>query len=237
MNGERHNILVSTQITIRERLDANPLLADRYFVLAQSQTAGRGRGDRQWASTAGNLHASILIRQTPFTIPTWVPLWVSVCAHRALSRMGVPDHRLQLKWPNDLWLDGSFKVSGVLCEKKGEVIIAGIGMNLVHAPLPDSAVTPFSGEAPSPESMIKEIIDELAMETGVDAIRSYYDRHCLFRNGEELSWISNGQKKQGRVVGLGEYGELIVETDLGRIPLYSEDVSGVSPPKEKDRSI
>lgn len=236
MNGERYERLISTQITMKERLDANPMLQDRYFILADMQTAGRGRSDRQWVSSVGNLHASILIRTPPFSIPTWTPLWVSVCAHRSLIAFGVPADRLQLKWPNDLWLDATSKVSGVLCEKKGDTLIAGIGMNLMHSPLPESATVPFPDRIPLPETMVEKILFELSKDASVGEIREYYERYSLFKIGTDVTWNSKSQKKQGRVVGLGEYGELILETDSGRIPLYSEDVSGITPPKGKDRS-
>lgn len=236
LNGERHENLISTQITLKERLDANPSLANLYYVLADTQSSGRGRSDRQWVSLAGNLHASILIRHVPLPIPTWVPLWVSICTHRALTRFGALTERIQLKWPNDLWLDERFKVGGVLCEKKGSEIIAGIGLNLRAAPIEDSAVVPFASLAASPGQILEALIEELASLTKLEQVQSYYRKHALFQSGQTIAWINQDQKQEGVVVGLGEYGELLVNTRNGQIPLYSEDVRSVSPPKEKDRS-
>jgi BirA family biotin operon repressor/biotin-[acetyl-CoA-carboxylase] ligase len=225
LNGEKHSSIISTQSTLKERLDSIPLLQDRYYVLADAQTGGRGRGDHQWVSVSGNLHASILIRESPLQIPTWIPLWISVCTRRALVKFGVTSERLKLKWPNDLWLDEQFKTAGILCEKKGPAIIAGIGVNLIHAPLPGSAVIPFESSSPSAEAILNEIIFQLSLDSNIDSIRKEYDQHSVFKVGSEVTWNSNQLSHRGRVVGLGEYGELVLDTETGRVSLYSEEVS------------
>jgi len=233
---EKHHYLVSTQTTLKERLEADPALLNLYSVMADQQSSGRGRADREWVSLKGNLHVSILIRDQPFKMPTWVPLWVSISVHRSLKKLGAQTERITLKWPNDLWLDGNAKLGGVLCEKKGSEIIAGIGLNLVSAPIAESAVVPFSGESPSAEQVLDVLLNELANPVRLEQVQSYYQEHALFCSGETVTWLQMDQKHEGVVVGLGQYGELLVDTPKGRTPLYSEDVRSVSSPAVKDQS-
>ena len=238
MNGEKHVELVSTQITLKERLELDSKLPDFYYVISERQFSGRGRGDHEWVSSTGNLHASILLRTLPIEPPTWAPLWVSVCTHRALVKLGADDTRISLKWPNDLWIDGSFKVAGVLCEKKGAEIIAGIGLNLVQSPLVSSGVVPFREDQVAPEAItvLEAIIEEMASLKSLEQLIAHYERHSLFKNGATISWRSNDKVLEGVVLGLGEYGEMLVESEGRKIPLYSEEVSKVIQPATTGQS-
>jgi len=238
LNGEKHTELVSTQITLKERLERDPKLPDLYYVISEMQSAGRGRGDHEWVSSSGNLHASILIRKLPFEPPTWAPLWVSVCAHRALLNLGAEESRISLKWPNDLWIDRSFKIAGVICEKKGPEIIVGIGLNLVQSPLVTSGVVPFqeNNTLPNPIQVLEAVIKEMTLVDSLDLVIEHYHRYSLFKNGVTISWNSNGKVHEGVVLGLGEYGELLVESDGRKIPLYSEEVTKVIQPAMRGQS-
>ena len=110
-------------------------------VVADSQTAGRGRQARIWFSPGGmNLYCSVLIRPTDLHIPfgewlSWIPLASAVAVAEAVRT--VTGTRLALKWPNDL-LFNDRKLGGVLCEQgidreKQPFVVIGIGLN-VNAP-------------------------------------------------------------------------------------------------------
>ena len=135
------------------------------WVLARRQTAGRGRGGRQWVSPPGNLHLSLLFRPE-VAMRRWpeLSLLSALVAHKAIARLlaqaGRADvrARLALKWPNDVLLDGR-KLGGILLETveaphanaapvpdvpagQGSVrraLVIGWGVNLRHAP-PEEAV-------------------------------------------------------------------------------------------------
>jgi BirA family biotin operon repressor/biotin-[acetyl-CoA-carboxylase] ligase len=233
--GERHQELISTQQTLRQRFEENPSLAHGYYVLAGTQLQGRGRADRLWKSVEGNLHVSILLRKFPFKLLTWVPLWIATALHRTLADFQVDENILQLKWPNDLLLHQEKKVAGILCEKKGDEIFAGIGLNLLHAPLPEAGVVPFP-KVPNPEAVIQQLLNHLSWIKSVDEIRDYYEKHSLFQNGSLVTWTEKGMEHQGTMVGLGEYGELRVNTGEVVLPLFSEDVSLAIPPAKTNQS-
>jgi BirA family transcriptional regulator, biotin operon repressor / biotin---[acetyl-CoA-carboxylase] ligase len=93
------------------------------IVVADHQTAGRGRLDRRWESPPGTaLLVSFVLRPNPV-----LSLAAGVAAAQACGG-GV-----RLKWPNDLLLDGA-KVGGILVEVTAATAICGIGINLTWAP-------------------------------------------------------------------------------------------------------
>ena len=107
-------------------------------VVAETQTAGRGRLGRHWHSPPGkNLYCSLLLRTMPGRDqqPLWLS-WIPLIAALAVSRavQVTADLKPTVKWPNDI-LIGNRKLGGVLCESSGlgtshAVVIVGIGLNV-----------------------------------------------------------------------------------------------------------
>jgi BirA family biotin operon repressor/biotin-[acetyl-CoA-carboxylase] ligase len=110
---------------------------DRTVLIADHQTAGRGRIGRTWEAPPGtNLLLSILFRSVPSAGPQRLTQQVAVAAARAAEQLS--DVHPVLKWPNDL-LVGDAKLAGVLAEAVGrdgaiEAVVVGIGLNLGWAP-------------------------------------------------------------------------------------------------------
>ena len=105
-------------------------------VYTENQTAGRGRLGRSWVNAEGKaLYYTVAIRE-PLAQPATLPLLASLAVRRQLQlRYGVD---CQIKWPNDLLLNGK-KVVGILCEsvsygyqQQGRGILCGIGINLAQ---------------------------------------------------------------------------------------------------------
>ena len=123
-----------TDSTNRDALDGKP-----YDVFtADLQTAGRGRLDHRWLSPPGeNLMMSAVIDvagQPPeevATLPLVVGLAVAEAAEALLTEHGAasPTTDIRVKWPNDVLIDER-KACGILCERKDDRVIAGIGMNV-----------------------------------------------------------------------------------------------------------
>ena len=104
-------------------------------VVAETQTAGRGRQRRLWHSPSGkNLYFSVLLRpQCPQARLPQLAMVAALALHQALRKVA-PELDIGLKWPNDLWLNGQ-KLSGILCEcppQSGErrAIVVGVGLNV-----------------------------------------------------------------------------------------------------------
>ncbi len=103
-------------------------------VTAREQTAGRGRVGRVWTAPEGKalLYSAILrpLDQRHLLLPLSVPL--AVCAAAEALRPGIS---CQVKWPNDIWLEGR-KLSGILIEARPQDgwAVIGVGLNLTIAP-------------------------------------------------------------------------------------------------------
>lgn len=104
------------------------------WLYADSQSAGKGRQGRAWLSPPGNLYTSglVRIRENDPPAPS-LALVAGVALHRALSQIA-PDAPFQLKWPNDVLVQGA-KLAGILLEREGDAVVIGIGVNLTHAPM------------------------------------------------------------------------------------------------------
>jgi BirA family biotin operon repressor/biotin-[acetyl-CoA-carboxylase] ligase len=127
-----HEEVDSTQRVAREL--ARGGAPEGTVVIAERQSAGRGRLGRQWHSPPGvNLYCSIVLR--PPLAPSAVPQ-IALVAGTAVAAAVAEETGLRpgIKWPNDVLLDGR-KVAGILTEMDSEVdrvhhVIAGIGVNL-----------------------------------------------------------------------------------------------------------
>lgn len=135
---EIHHRIDSTNSRVRAlALEGSPPFTT---VIADRQTAGRGRGGKTWHSEAGSgLWMSLLLPLGPSRVPGALPLAVGVVVARSVER--ATGLRPGLKWPNDLWVERA-KLAGVLCESAGAdagAVAVGIGINLREPPggLPD----------------------------------------------------------------------------------------------------
>ncbi|HYI49155.1 MAG TPA: biotin--[acetyl-CoA-carboxylase] ligase [Allosphingosinicella sp.] len=102
-----------------------------FWLRAERQNAGRGRQGKAWVSTRGNLHASTLVWLQPGDPPApTLALVAAVALHEAAVRH---EPRAQIKWPNDLLVDGA-KLAGILLERQGDAVVIGFGVNLARHP-------------------------------------------------------------------------------------------------------
>lgn len=107
------------------------------WIVADQQTAGRGRQDREWISPAGNVYATALFRE-PGGLPVALRLpFAAALAVTDVVLEHAPGTDVRVKWPNDVRIDRR-KVSGILVETGGGGpdfwVAAGIGVNLLPPP-------------------------------------------------------------------------------------------------------
>ena len=139
-------VLAGTDST-NTQLMAADAADDPQALLAEHQSAGRGRHGRSWHSPFGtNLYVSLAwtFSQWPAAL-TALPLATGVATAEALAELELPD--LRLKWPNDLWIGGA-KLGGILIEQRGEAggscrVVVGLGLNVAMR----SATTAHIGQA------------------------------------------------------------------------------------------
>jgi len=122
-------------------LAAGEFLPEGSWLVADRQTAGRGRLGRAWVDGAGNFMGSTVVRPTRTDPPVAsLALLTGLALHEALAPLVAHSPALQLKWPNDILFNGA-KLAGILLEMVSGCVIVGIGVNLTHAPpVPDRTV-------------------------------------------------------------------------------------------------
>jgi BirA family biotin operon repressor/biotin-[acetyl-CoA-carboxylase] ligase len=208
-------------------------------VIADCQTAGRGRRGRNWASPKGqNLYLSRgLTLQGGFAALEGLRRGVGVAVARALEAMGAEG--VGLKWPNDLFADGR-KFAGILVEIQGELqegvvqVIAGIGIN-VHMTRAEEVDQPWISLAERwPDivwarntlaaNVIREILGTVDTfeRQGFAAFRSAWQRRDIFC-GQEL--VSRGGEIAGTGAGIDDGGNYLLKTDAGVVPVRAGDIS------------
>ena len=147
------------------------------WLMAARQTAGRGRHGRNWVSDPGNLFVSLLLDcDAPPRTAGQVSFVAALAVVDTLHPL-LPDATVQIKWPNDVLVDGR-KIAGILLESHaagaGQVraLIVGIGVNLASAP-PDTAFPAtclaqiIGGAAPSPRALTDRLDGHFFARYGV----------------------------------------------------------------------
>jgi BirA family biotin operon repressor/biotin-[acetyl-CoA-carboxylase] ligase len=216
-------------------------------VVADEQTAGRGRLQRAWSSTKGaGLYFSILLR--PALPPDHWPLITFVAA------LAVGDALLDasavhtdIKWPNDL-LAHDRKICGILAEAietpKGRAVVLGIGINLTNDAFPHdlnsvaTSVANESGGAPEREAILASLLNALSRwysllhETeGPEKIVAAWASRSSYAT-DKLVQVRNGDETlQGVTRGVENDGALRLETAQGIQLIRAGDVTSVRPAK------
>ena len=228
-------------------VDAPPADDGRVHVLvADRQTAGRGRRGRQWLSWEGaSLTFSLLWRFAPGTpAPAGLSLAAGLALARALEQFGVEG--VQLKWPNDVLVHGD-KLAGILVELlpmrgRPPAAVIGIGLNLrlpADAAIPDQAGVAdlagalggaLAGEPPSRPALLAAILGEFhrLFETyaaaGFPALRGAWEQRNAFA---DLPVAIRGESATlyGTCAGVDDDGALLLRTVDGVQRVLAGDVS------------
>src|SRR5262245_37647414 len=210
-------------------------------IIAESQTAGRGRLGRSWHSEreAGIYFSMVLFPKAPPSLAPLFTLATAVAMHNAVERYTGLD--IDIKWPNDLLIGGK-KFCGVLSEIQAEVdlvktMIIGVGVNANHERFPEAiadratSLRMASGRIQSRLEILLEFLEEfenIYMELERKGPRSVIDqwtRFSSFANGRKIEIHDGVRKIAGITRGLNPLGALRIEQTGGRIEeVYSGDV-------------
>ncbi len=199
------------------------------WVWALSQEKGRGRHGRGWVSRPGNLYVTHMF---PLAAPPPVAAQVGFVAALAvrdfaLAALGEKfTHRIALKWPNDVLLDGS-KFSGILAETATSTvsgtltILLGCGINLADAPegtpYPVTSLSRLGADiepAPALESFagfFQQWFEAWDNGAGFDRIRAAWLSHAMGIGGP----VRGDNGLEGSFTGLAENGAMIVTLASG----------------------
>jgi BirA family biotin operon repressor/biotin-[acetyl-CoA-carboxylase] ligase len=123
----------STSADIAARLREGLFVPEGHWLVADRQTAGRGRQGREWFDGTGNFMGSTVVHpRFGDPDPATLALIAGLAVLQAVT--GLPGGGTTLlKWPNDLMI-GKAKLAGILLERAGDSVIVGVGVNLASAP-------------------------------------------------------------------------------------------------------
>ena len=234
--------LPSTNDRLKQRARAGA--APWTIVLADAQTAGRGRQGRRWVSPPGNLYLSVLLRPAP-PGARWsvLPLAAGLAVAEALGAEGL---EASLKWPNDVIVSGR-KIGGILAEASSsadglEFVVVGIGVNVALRPpgLPEEVAATVTSMA---EELARAVDRTLVAAEVLARLTVWY--HALAREGppvvqaawrvRALPWwgktveaVAGERRLRGIARDLDESGALVLELEDGtRALLHSGEVREV----------
>jgi len=142
----------STNADLAARIAAGDRVVEGDWLVADRQTAGRGRLGRAWFDGLGNFMGSTVVRiaESDPAAGT-LALVTGLAVLEVTAPLVPPPAQALLKWPNDL-LIGEAKLCGVLLERCGDAVIVGVGVNLAAAPQVDGRATiALSAFGPAPD--------------------------------------------------------------------------------------
>ena len=221
----------STNVAALRAVEAG---ADRFWVVADEQTAGRGRHGRVWQSPPGNLYASLGLRAPcPPAVMPLLGFVAGLSLAEAIAAVA-PGIRaaVHLKWPNDCQIDGA-KVAGILLEGTslmaaqgfagGQTGVAiGMGVNVRHFPagLDQRATALVEHARDLDPGLLFEALSERTCENlvlfdqgrGFEAIRQGWLKFALPLGTALRVRLPSGER-QGRFAGLDPTGHLLLETN------------------------
>lgn len=207
---------------VAEAASTNALVAERarageapgLVVVAEHQTAGRGRQDRTWESPArAGLTFSVLVaRQEPVT---WMPLLTGLAVARALREQTGLD--AVLKWPNDVLVDGR-KLCGLLAEAvtgpAGPGVVLGIGLNVTtrrdELPRPDATSLLLEGSTTTDRDPVLRSVLRALRQVLAEPAQDGYRALCSTLGREVTLELPGGASAQGLAEDVDADGRLVV---------------------------
>ncbi len=197
---------------------------DFTVVIAETQTSGRGRMDRNWVSPQGGLYFTLVIR--PHIPPVMSPLvnfGTAVVLARTLQEFCGVDARV--KWPNDVLIHGR-KVSGMLSEMEAagdqvSFVNIGIGINMNNDLPPDlpcaTSIKNTSGKTCSRIAFLSEFLNRLENRIHQPDLTSVIAewKTCSATLGQPVRIVSRQGVTEGKAVDVDPNGALVVRTAGG----------------------
>lgn len=233
----------STNADLLERRDLGMDIAGLVLV-AEHQSAGRGRHGRRWASPAGSQITFSLGVEASGTPPAgwgWLPLLTGVAVADAVGATTGIEARL--KWPNDI-LVGSDKLGGILAEVAAPdpVIVVGVGLNVTLTALEVGELAPGSratsllmlgstmlDRSALLGSILAELtarIDRWKIRGGADAslVSDYRRRSCTLGN-RVRALLPGDREITGIATDLDELGQLLIDTGDQTVAVSAGDIT------------
>ncbi|MEU0964682.1 biotin--[acetyl-CoA-carboxylase] ligase [Streptomyces sp. NPDC005917] len=209
--------------------------AEGTVLVAEEQTAGRGRLDRQWTAPArSGLFFSVLLK--PAEVPVarwgWLPLLTGVAVATGLTRAAGVD--TALKWPNDLLVtvgDEERKAGGILAERAGEDgVVVGVGINVTlradELPVPQAGSLALAGAVttdrdPLLRAVLRSLEDWYGRWRAAEGdparsgLQETYAAGCATLGRTVRAELPGDRSLVGEAVAVDGDGRLVIATEAG----------------------
>lgn len=237
---EIHPLLDSTNRYLMQQ-GGRETRSGAHVVLAEMQTAGRGRRGKNWVSPfAQNIYLSLLWHFDDTTLNlSGVSLAVGVAVISALKQLGVND--LQLKWPNDIYYKGR-KLGGILLELRGEAggdcdMVIGLGINVSMSEQAGDEIDQawidihsISDNKFSRNALVAAILSELLpgmqlyAQQGLAPFLKDWQNDDMLKD-KPVTLMLHKHRREGIARGVNEQGALLFESEGKIEPLYAGELS------------
>ncbi|MGF6274374.1 BirA family biotin operon repressor/biotin-[acetyl-CoA-carboxylase] ligase [Massilia sp. UYP11] len=237
--GVAVEVVAQTGSTNADLLARAALLPAPLLLVAEHQSAGRGRAGRSWLSSPeASLTFSLAWKFDggPQAL-VGLPLAIGVALAETLGALG---QQVQLKWPNDLLKDGD-KLAGILIETQsapdgGTWTVIGIGLNLLMPEEMEAQLGRSAAGVPWLARMERDVLMAALLDGLVAALAEFSARgFAAFAarwnlrhawQGETVVLLDHGAVlHEGRAAGVDDSGRLLLDTPDGRITVMAGDVS------------
>ncbi len=237
--------LLDDGVTIEHKTESGMLIEGRpiegTIIVADRQTAGRGRSGHNWESPAGtSIAMSVLLR--PAVDDNSIPI-ITLIAALAVSHAikEVCSLDTKIKWPNDIIVNNR-KVCGILTEldisNGNKSLILGVGINVNQEAFPEeisqvaTSLRMETGSQVDRELVVDRFAEalekyyKLFLQTGdMSLLRDQYE-NLLINIDKEVKVLDPSENLTGTARGIDELGQLIVETEDGELhSIYAGEVS------------
>jgi BirA family biotin operon repressor/biotin-[acetyl-CoA-carboxylase] ligase len=209
----KHIHLEQCHSTQDSLIELNLETFERYLISTDEQNAGRGRRDNYWESNEHSLCFSM----------TLLPHQELTLSSAELSIIVANYYGLFVKWPNDLINSNGKKCGGILIQKVHNFLIVGIGLNLYPSKLQNYAIE--SGpifETPKVFSYSEEShkLATYIHNKRLRNVHNQWENRCVHLN-KKVSIVEDGSSIQGRFIGIGKFGEALIETPKETLHIYN----------------
>ena len=246
LRGVEHHAEIASTNSRALELCADVELPVPFLVLADHQTAGRGRGANRWWSSDGAILFSVIVDAAEYGLPEsrWpqISLTAGAAVCQALQSLLGSEISVGLKWPNDVWLNGR-KAAGILVEvpavQRGRLVI-GVGLNVNNsfesAPPELLTLATSMRDQTGVESDRREVLVSLLRQLDEDlrclaasdlSLTERWRSLCVLRD-RTVSLDTGQQQITGLCLGIADDGALRLQTDSGERRLYGGVVSRIA---------
>jgi BirA family biotin operon repressor/biotin-[acetyl-CoA-carboxylase] ligase len=201
-------------------------------LIAEHQTAGRGRQGRTWSATPRaqiSMSVGVSVVDVPVTAWAWLSLATGVAVVDAVT--AITDVRGGLKWPNDVLVRGG-KLAGILAEVARPVIVVGLGLNVTQAPDGVDGATSLRDlgvAAPGRDRLVCGLLRELDTRIGQwrnadPQLAADYRARSLTIGSRVRALLPGGDEVVGIATDIDDQGRLCLEAEDRTVVVSAGDV-------------